>query len=151
MKMVTSRAARKSPVGRATRHVAIHDISVAFFHTVLGEGVWAKPPGELSCEGWLWWVVRALYGMRESSKAFQDLVRTMFQDWAWMLIKTVPCLAYNPIMDSLCGFHGDDFYSEGEPHHLNQVDRMIEQTFKAKKLSRVGPSAAEQDWCCAGC
>ena len=84
-----------------------------------------------------------MYGMRESSKAFQDLVRTMFQDWAWMLIKTVPCLAYNPIMDSLCGFHGDDFYSEGEPHHLDEVDRMIEQTFKAKKLPRVGPGAAE--------
>ena len=138
LKLVISRAASRG----TRRQIGIHDISVAFFHAWLAEGVWVKPPPEMDCEGWLWWVVKALYGMRESSKAFQDLVTAMFEQWAWTVLKTVPCLAYNSSLDTLCGFHGDDFYTEGEPDKLDQVDKMIEETFKAKKLPRVGPQAS---------
>ena len=64
LKLVISRMMSK---GR-TRQLASHDVSVALFHAW---GVWVKPPKDLRLnDGWLWYVVKALHGMRESSKAF---------------------------------------------------------------------------------
>ena len=40
-----------------------------------------KPPKDLRLnDDWLWYVAKALYGMRESSKAFQEVVREMYAD-----------------------------------------------------------------------
>ena len=44
-------------------------------------------------------------------------------------------------LDILSGWHGDDFYTEGEPEALDEVDTMILGTFKAKVLPRLGPGA----------
>ena len=57
--------------------------------------------------------MEALYGMRESSKAFQEVVREMYTTYGWSLLQTVPCLACCGRLDSLAGWHGDDFYTEG--------------------------------------
>ena len=57
-----------------TRQLASHDVSVAFFHAWLERSVWVKPPKDLRLsDDCLWYVVKALYGMRESSKAFQKV------------------------------------------------------------------------------
>ena len=78
-----------------TRQLASHDVSVAVFHAWLERGVWVKPPKNLRLNGdWLWYVVKALYGMRESSKAFQEVVREMCTTYGSTLLQTVPCLAY---------------------------------------------------------
>ena len=60
--------------------------------------------------------------MRESRKAFQDVVRDMFVANEWTLLQTVPCLAYSSRLDALTGWHGDDFYMEGERETLDEVD-----------------------------
>ena len=74
--------------------------------------------------------------MTESSKAFQEVVREMYTTYGWKLLQTVPCLAYCGRLDSLAGWHGDDFYTEGEPGALDEVDEMILASFKAKVLPR---------------
>ena len=64
-------------------------------HAWLERGVWVTPPKDLRLsDDWLWYVVRALYGMQESSKAFQKVVREMYTTYEWTLLQTVPCLAY---------------------------------------------------------
>ena len=101
-----------------TRQLATHDVSVAFFHAWLERGVWVKPPKDLRLnDDWLWYVVKALCGMRESSKAFQEVVREMYTTYGWTLLQTAPCLAYCGTLDSLAGRHGNDFYTEGDPAH----------------------------------
>ena len=91
---------------------------------------------------WLWYLVTALYVMRESSKAFQDVVRDMYVACEWTLLQTVPCLAYNSRLDALSGWHGDDFYTEGAT--LDEVDAMILGTFTAKVLPRLGCRTLKQ-------
>ena len=140
LKLVLSRCTSR---GRG-RQLASHDISVAFFHAALEQPVWAEPPKELGLEDWLWYVEKALYGMRESSKAFQTEVNKMFVEAGWSMLKTVPCLAYQPDWDCLSGFHGDDFYTEGEAIDLDKVDDMITSTFKANILPRIGPQACSE-------
>ena len=125
-----------------TRQFASHDVSVAFFHAWLEQSVWVRHPKELRLgDDWLWHVVKAQNGMRESSRAFQDVVCNMYLGYEWTLLQTVPCLAYSSKLDILSGWHGDDFYTEGEPEALDEVDTMILGTFKAKVLPRLGPGA----------
>ena len=113
-----------------TRQLASHDVSVAFFHTWLERGVWVKPPKDLRLsDDWLWYVVKALYGMKESNKAFQGVVREMYITYEWTLLQTVPCLAYCGRLDFLAGRHGDDFYTESEPGALDEVDEMSSALF----------------------
>ena len=120
-------------------------ISVAFFHAWLERGVWVKPPKDLGLsDDWLWYVVKALCGMSESSKAFQEVVREMYTTYEWTLLQTVPCFAYCGRLDSLAGWHGDDFYAEGEPGALDEVDEMILASFKAKVLPRLGLGASTE-------
>ena len=71
----------------------------------------------------------------------QDVVRDMYLEHEWTLLQTVPCLAYSSKLDTLSGWHGDDFYTEGEPETLDEIDEMILRTFKAKVLPRLGPGA----------
>ena len=139
LKLVISRMMSK---GR-TRQLASHDVSVAFFHAWLGERRVGKTPKDLRLnDDWLWYVVKALYGMRESSKAFQEVVREMYTTYGWTLLQTVPCLAFCGRLGSLAGWHGDDFYTEGEPGALDEVDEMILASFKAKELS---PGASTEE------
>ena len=141
LKLVISRMMSKS----RTRQLVSHDVSVAFFHAWLERGVWVKPPKDLKLnDDWLWYVVKALYGMRESSKAFQEVVREMYTTYGWTLLQTVPCLTYCGGHDSLAGWHGDDFCTEGEPGALDEVDEMILTSFKAKVLPRLGPGASTE-------
>ena len=138
------RSSRMMSKGR-TRQLASHDVSVAFFHAWLERGVWVKPPKDFRLsDDWLWYVVKALYGMRESSKAFQEVVREMYTTYEWTLLRTVPCLAYCGRLDSLAGWHGDDFCTEGEPGALDEVDEMILASFKAKVLPRLEPGASTE-------
>ena len=88
LKLVINRMMSK----RRTRQLASHNVSVAFFHAWLKRGVWVKPPTELRLsDDWLCHMVKALYGMRESSRAFQDVVRDMYVAFEWTLLQTVPC------------------------------------------------------------
>ena len=68
----------------------------------------------------------------------------MYTTYGWTLLQTVPCLAYCGRFDSLARWHGDDFYTEGEPGALDEVDEMILASFKAKVLPRLGPGASTE-------
>ena len=137
LKLVISRMMSK---GRA-RQLASHDVSVAFFHAWLERGVWVKPPKDVRFgDDWLWYVVKALHGMRESSKDFQEVVREMYTTYEW----TRQCHALLTAVDSLAGWHGDDFFTEGESGTLDEVDEMILASFKAKVLPRLGPGASTE-------
>ena len=80
--------------------------------------------------------------MTGSSKAFQEVVREMYTTYGWVVLQTVPCLAYCGRLDSLAGWHGDDLYTESEPGALDEVDEMILASFKAKVLPRLGSGAS---------
>ena len=80
--------------------------------------------------------------MREASKAFQTQVHRMFAEDGWVMVKTVPCLAYHVSRDTLCGFYGDDFYTEGEPSALDEVDQTIVDCFQATIMPSFGPCDA---------
>ncbi|CAK0795272.1 unnamed protein product [Prorocentrum cordatum] len=108
LKLVISRLASRGE----SRQLASHDDSVAFFHAQL----------------------KALYGVRESSADLQELVRGACRGRGWDILATAPCLACRSEWDCLAGFHGGDFYAEGEPQQLGKVDAMITGSSKDKGM-----------------
>ena len=68
----------------------------------------------------------------------------MYTTYEWTLLQIVPCLAYCGGLDSLAGWHGDDFHTEGELGALDEIDEMILVSFKAKVLPRLGPGASAE-------
>ncbi len=99
LKYVLSRAASR---GREWQLVEF-DIGVAFLHAMLNDPLHAYPLPEIRREDWLWLVLRALYGTREASKAFQDSVRAMLDDHGCVELKAGSVLVV---------YHGDDFVAE---------------------------------------
>ena len=86
---------------------------------------------------------KALYGTREASKLFQELIMKMWRDAGSYQVKIVACAIYHPEDDGMTAWHGDDFISEGTPEGLDRIDKILEETFgkACKKLGRVGPGA----------
>ena len=105
-------------------------------------------PKELRQHDWLWLVEKALYGMREASKAFQTQVHRMFAEDGRITVKTVPYLAYHVRRDTLCGFHGEDFYTNGEPSALDEVDQTIVDCFKERTRRASGLVMLVSGRCC---
>ena len=70
-----------------------------------------------------WYVTKALDGMRDSSNSFQEVEHVMFRQHDWILLQIIHCRAFSGRLDSLSGWHGGDFYTEGEPEVLDDVDR----------------------------
>ena len=54
------------------------------------------------------------------------------------LLQTVPCLAYSSRLDAQSGWHGDDFYTEGEAETLDEVDMMNLGDLQSQSASTVG-------------
>ena len=77
--------------------------------------------------------------MREASKAILTEVHRMFAADGWVMVKTVPCLAYHAKRDTLCGFHGDDFYTEGEPSVLDELTTRSLSTSRLRSCRASGP------------
>ena len=67
-----------------------------------------KPPKELRLsDDWRWYVVKALYGMRVSSKAFQEVVRDVYDAYEWTLLQTtILCLRSPDARCEACGESG---------------------------------------------
>eukprot|EP00974_Lingulodinium_polyedra_P021919 2116020-Lingulodinium_polyedra.AAC.1 len=77
LRLVVSLAASKPPRGK--RQVALYDASVAFFHAELDEWLCVIPPPGLRRLGFLWQLLKALYGTRPASRLWQAYIGEMFE------------------------------------------------------------------------
>ena len=140
IKLIISMAACRSSAGGEEYSLAIHDISVAFFHAELDCKMYARPPPEMRRPGELWRLLKALYGTRPASRLFQAEVRAMYLANGFIELSTVACLFYSAELTCLSGHHGDDFLSVGSAHALDFVDKMLDSRFSTKAQPRIGQS-----------
>ena len=135
-RLLVSFAAPKS----RTRQVAGYDVSVALFHAELeGEELAVRAPAGLAPEGWLLFLLRALYGTRKAGQAWQELIYTEMESAGFSAVVVAANAFFQPTGDIGMLAHGDDFLAEGEPTELNSLDRLLEQRFHIKKLGACRP------------
>ena len=135
MRYVISRAASR---GRA-RCLAVYDVSVAFFHALLQELIFVRPPRDMQKAGIVWKLKKAMYGTQIAAKAWQQKVREVIAAGGWVPIWSMACVAYNATEDSLLIFHGDDFLAEGHDSTLDKLDVVLGE-FELKIAKRCGPT-----------
>lgn len=141
IKYVISRACTKG----AEKQLAVYDVSVAFFHADLPEGmlIFVRPPLDQKRNGHVWRLKRAMYGTRAAAQAWQRKVMQTYRDGGWEVLKTIPCAFYNSELDQMTVVWGNDFLAEGSNEALNRVDELLEN-FEIKKKPRAGPGAGSQ-------
>ena len=102
MRFILSRAASRGH-GRC---LGLWDVSVAFFHGTIEEGVFVRPPKNMRKDTTIWRLLKDMYGTQVASSRWQS-------DGHWKVLTCVPCAAYNETEGSLVMFHGADFLAEG--------------------------------------
>lgn len=143
------------------RQLALHDVSVAFFHADMDELVAVRPPKGTTWvpEGMLMALDKAMYGTRKASQLWQELVATtLCKDELFLRSPTNGSLYHSEELDVETCIHGDDFLSEGDPEDLDALDSLLTKSFITKVLERVGPGAGREGrylnrhltWCVEG-
>ena len=148
-----SRAASR---GRS-RVIACYDVSVAFFHALITELLFVRPPRDMRKPGIVWRLRKAMYGTQVAAKAWQSRVREVLLAGGWEPVWSVPCVCYNEKEDSMVLYHGDDFLGEGHDSSIDKLDTVLgEFTIKIEK--RCGPTGVSTTsflrrtitWCTEG-
>ena len=139
MPLVVSFAATLDSKGRKRKLLSLHDISVAFYHAAIDEDIYVVPPKGEEEEGWVWQLLRAMYGTRRASFLFQKLVIQVLTGAEFVRIIVATQLFWHATREILTSVHGDDFLSGGEPESLDWLDHLLEKNFVVKAAPRVGP------------
>ena len=140
VRLVISFAATLDSRGQRRRLLGLHDISVAFYHATIDEDIYVIPPRGEDDEGWVWQLLRAMYGTRRASFLFQKLVIEKLLAAGFVRIIVATQLFWHSVREILTSVHGDDFLSAAEPKQLDWLDdEMLEAEFELKTLPRVGP------------
>ena len=60
--------------------LSVWDSSVAFFHAVMDELVYVRPPRDMVPPGWCWKLRKSTYGTRRASRLWAEYVRRVMED-----------------------------------------------------------------------
>lgn len=143
VRSLLSLASPKPPYRK--RKLGRWDCSVAFFHAVMDEGVYCRPPKGMGRRGRMWRLWKALYGTRRASQLFQDLVKKVLtQDGNFTQVEVAPSLYGHNGWDIVVPVHGDGFLSEGVDESLQKLGVLLNEHFLIRELPKIGPEAASE-------
>lgn len=135
----------KPPYGTRRRRLGRWDVSVAFFHAEIKEELYVRPPAGMRKPGWIWKLLRAMYGSRQASMLFQDQVAHVLVDiGGFSRCAAAPSMYFHEEHNMEALVHGDDFLADAEESGLQYMDTLLEENFLVKKLPRLGPGAEKQ-------
>ena len=63
--------------------MAIYDVSVAFFHASIDEGITVIPPPGTARAGYVWILLKAMYGTRRAAQLWQEHLATVLKTGNW--------------------------------------------------------------------
>ena len=99
----------------------IGDFSVAFMHTPMHDEprTCVQPPPELGLgPGWVWVLNRALYGLREAAKRFQEYLKEILQSMGFQSCLAEPTPYYNKTTGVRTVIHVDDPLTAGSDEEI---------------------------------
>ena len=146
IKIIISRAASiNNTRGEHSRVLALHDISVAFWHALLPEDepIAMYPPRGEQEAGYMLQMKRAMYGTSRASRLFQEHMKGVLKEAGYAALKVCHQVYHCLETDSMAAMQGDDIIADGEPEKLDRLDEILKQLVVVEVLDRVGPRAAE--------
>ena len=102
-----------------------------------------NPPRGEEEAGYMWQMMRAIYGTRRASRLFQEHMKGLLGGAGCAALKVCHQAHYCRDADSMAAIHGDDIIAEEEPEKLNRLGEVLKQLVVVKVLDRIGPGAVE--------
>jgi hypothetical protein len=85
------------------------DVKTAFLNSDLDKAVYMKPPKDITLpNGFCLMVVRALYGLKQSPRAWYQKLRDTLISWNWRMSSFDPCVFINDTSGLILEVHVDD-------------------------------------------
>ena len=120
-----------------THVLALYDISVAFWHALLPEDepIAMYPPRGEEEAGYMWQMMRAMYGTRRASRLSQEHMKGVLKEAGYASLKVCNQVYHRLETDSMAAIHGDDIIAEGEPEKLDRLNEVLKQLVVVKVLN----------------
>ena len=116
---------------------------IAFFHTMIEEDMFVRPPKNMRKDKSFWRLLRAMHGTLVASSCWRRLVRESLCDSQWEILANLPCVGSNETEGPLAMFHENDFMTEGHNSALDKLDAMLDSD-KVRRSTRIGPTACHE-------
>ena len=118
------------------------DVSTAFLHARLPKDeppVIVRPPPNLQRKGWLWRLVRALYGLRTSPRLFQEHLVAVVGRAKWKRLVTDAQAFVHEETGSLMLVHADDIFLAGPVDMIPKLCKALDVELKIKWGKELTP------------
>jgi hypothetical protein len=116
------------------------DIDQAFLLGALDEVVYAYPPAGCEDQGKIWMLKRAVYGLRQAPKIFNDFLNAVLLELGYQRMLSDECV-YKLQKDgciALVGLHVDDLAIAVSHHHLyDELKAGLRRVMDIKDLGRI--------------
>ena len=108
------------------------DVKTAFLNSNLDKPVYMRPPKDIRLpHGYCLMVVRALYGLRQSPRAWYQKLRNTLINWGWRVSAYDPCVFINDNTGLILEVHVDDINVMGKDlQKILDFKAQISQTFQ---------------------
>ncbi|KFZ24291.1 hypothetical protein V502_01231 [Pseudogymnoascus sp. VKM F-4520 (FW-2644)] len=108
------------------------DVKTAFLNSNLDKPVYMRPPKDIKLpHGFCLMVIRALYGLKQSPRAWYQKLRTTLISWGWRMSAYDPCVFINDSTGLILEVHVDDINVMGRDlQTILEFKTQISQTFQ---------------------
>jgi hypothetical protein len=110
------------------------DVKTAFLNSSLDKPVYMKPPKDIKLpHGLCLMVIRALYGLKQSPRAWYQKLRSTLISWGWRMSAYDPCVFINDNTGLILEVHVDDINVMGKNLQIildfkSQMSRAFQMT-----------------------
>ncbi|CAK0862147.1 unnamed protein product, partial [Prorocentrum cordatum] len=105
--------------------LALYDVSVAFVHAYIDEGIYVVPPKGEEPEGIVYQLKRALYGTRRASFLFLNLIMEGTEKGGFVRINVTVQVFYHTERLLMMIVHGNDFLAGGRRDALDWLGELV--------------------------
>ena len=108
------------------------DVKTAFLNSNLDKPVYMRPPKDIKLpHGYCLMVIRALYGLRQSPRAWYQKLRSTLISWGWRMSLYDPCVFINDNNGLILEVHVDDINVMGKDlQKILNFKAQISRTFQ---------------------
>ena len=108
------------------------DVKTAFLNSDLDKPVYMRPPKDIKLpHGFCLMVIRALYGLKQSPRAWYQKLRSTLINWNWRMSAYDPCVFINDDTRLILEVHVDDINVMGKDlQMILKFKTQISQTFQ---------------------